>query len=74
MKNINTSAIELRIIPRYSHQNVTKLTFNFTCVEFIPTQVVLQLLFNHPIYVSSDMEDILELKVLHPTVFKNSKK
>ena len=37
MKNINASALELILIPRDSDQNMTKLKFNFTCVEFIST-------------------------------------
>ena len=69
MKNINSTAIEFILIPRESNQNMKKLQFNFTCVEFIPTQVVFQLNFENPAYISFDMIDTLELKVLHPAVF-----
>tara|TARA_B110000285_G_C14792893_1_gene453847 strand:- start:181 stop:468 length:288 start_codon:yes stop_codon:yes gene_type:complete len=74
MKNLNSSAIEMVLIPRNENQNMSRLLFNFTCVEFIPSQVVLQIHFENPIYVSFNMIDTLELKILHAEVFTNSKK
>jgi hypothetical protein len=74
MKDLNSSAIEMVLIPRNENQNMSRLQFNFTCIEFIPSQVVLQLHFKNPVYVSFNMIDTLELKILHSEVFSNSKK
>ena len=73
MKNINSSVIEIRIIPHEINQEMKNLQFNFTCVEFIPTQVVFQLNFENPAYISFDKIDTLELKILNQEVFRNSK-
>ena len=72
MKNLNSSVIELTLIVRDQNQNMSNLQFNFTCVEFIPTQVVLQLNFENPTHVSFNMIDTLEVKILHSEVFTNS--
>jgi hypothetical protein len=67
MKYINSSSIELNLISRES--NMTYFKFNFTCIEFVPSQLVLQIAFDNPMYISYEIIDTLEFKVKHNEVF-----
>ena len=50
--NVNSTVLEVEMIPHLKHTNLTKLVFSYNCTQFNPDYILLQLNFDDPKYIS----------------------
>lgn len=62
--------LNITLLPNYYHDDVERLSFNWTCTQFGEMEVVIQLDFYNPLYVSHGGTDMIYVQVLNNTFFQ----
>ena len=68
---IDDKSIKVSLIPNENQENVTKLGFDYECIEFNKRQIILQIEFDNPLFISQGGVDKIEIEVIDNQVFQS---